>query len=213
MQLEADHIFCVPTDYTGILYRWFINSYYSFAILFTGVGLVQRQYYQTFLLFWAYLEADFLHQILSSMSPEARPLCSLLDSASFLVYRQNGWPCEEALIAATITAFLLIHQFLVKEMLPFAVEKFLFLMLPLSILGLYASRNATANQLFYGILFGTLLGSYSICMYHFFFKYHFEALIDHLRIHWLVPGVYTPKIKPLERLDHDTLMLQTSKAL
>jgi hypothetical protein len=209
MQLQADHVFCVPTSVLGVASRWIINSYFSFAVLFTGVGLVQRQYYQTFLLFWAYLEADLLHHALAASFPEPKPTCSLVDTAMFLSYRQNGMPSEEAVLAATITSFLLFHQFLVKEMLPFAVEKFLFIMLPLSVLSLYASRNATAEQLIYGVLLGLMLGTYSIAVYHFFFKYHFEALIKFLRITWLVPGNATVKMAPGEVDDHDTVLLQS----
>jgi len=209
MQLAVDHVFCIPTSPIGIAYRWLINGYYSFAILFTGVGLVQRQLYQTFLLFWVYLEADLLHFALSTSFPEPRPLCSLIDTAQLLSYRQNGMPCEEAVLGAAITSFLLIHQYCVKQMLPFAVEKFLFLLLPLSALSLYASRNATAEQLIYGILLGLALGTYTICVYHFFFKYHFEELIKFLRVTWLIPGNLTPKMAPVEIDDHDTVMLRS----
>jgi len=211
MIMEMENVYCTPETFLGIIMRWIIHTTYSFTVVLGGIALVQREFYLSFLLLWTYAEAQLIQYALSASFPETKPVCSLTDSAVFESYRSRGMPSVEALSVATITSFLLLHQLLVRRMLPFGAEKLLILILPLTVVSLYASRNATAAQLGVGIVLGTLLGTYTAAIYHFFFKYHFEELAKFLCVAWLIPGKTATMMAGGEQPDHDTVMLQPAE--
>lgn len=209
MSLRFELLYCHGESPLWASFDWTISMAHTFVIALSGIAMLQEQLYLGFLFFWTYHEALWVASALHAVFPQDKPACSLLDEPLFASARRaHGMPSDEALVIATVTAFLLIHQVFVRRILPVFIELLLVVLLPLALLSLYATHNATLAQLGAGLGVGLLLGSFSALIYHFFYKYHLEAERDAFHLGWLVPTGAQMALARGEQADHDTKMLK-----
>jgi len=209
MSLQFELLYCHGESLLWASFDGVISTAHTFVIALSGIAMLHEQLYLGFLFFWTYHEALWTASALHALFPQDMPACSLLDEPLFASARQaRGMPSDEALVIAAVTSFLLIHQFFVRRILPLFVELLLVVLLPLTLLSLYATRNATLAQLAVGLGVGLLLGSFSALIYHFFYKYHLEAEREAFHLNWLVPTGAQIMLARGEQPDHDTKMLK-----
>ena len=210
MLIRIDYAFCEPESILALLARWIIHTGRTLLVLTTGLAYVMNDAAYVFLLIWTYIEATFIFTVVQQAFKQAKPPCSLTDDPLLSKMRDSGMPSEEVFYITMATAFLLTNQMLVRQVLPFGFEKFLLIMVPLSIVCMFLTRNATGMQVIVGLIFGGVMGLRASIVYQFVLKYQFLVIREFFKLSWLIPGGNIRKIyndTDSDDLDTSTLFL------
>ena len=195
MLLHIAYSFCEPTSaILAFIVRWILNTSHTLLLLISGLAYVLQDTTYVFLLFWTYFEGFIISKSLSKLWPESKPICSLTDSLSFRESRLEGMPSDELFFITMASSFLLLHQYLVRQTLPFAFEKFIIFLVPVCSVCLIATRNASIGQVVFAFTVGGALGLYAVVVFHFLYKHHFKNIRDLFYLDWIVPGGSIPQI-------------------
>lgn len=182
----APIVYCFSDTILGSLLILFIFLF-SEKIWWIGSGIIwaNPQLYSFFLVVYGFNEELFLHFTFSQVFQQNRPLCTFTTGP--LAERNMAMPSLEAELAFSLSAFLIVHMFLMETLSDIRTNFTLFI-LPLAMLAaLYATRNATALQLFVGALFGTLNGVRRVIIFHFFLKRPITLIGQYPGFNWIIP--------------------------
>lgn len=192
---------CVVDGMLGILLVVLNYLAYAFVFYISGVSMAKANIYHSFLLGHVYALAWFLYWCLSAQFPQPQPLCSFVDPAALVEFRQAGMPSLNAILNISVAAFLLGKQVLDEGGLPPVLQAFILILSPLWIISDYLSRNSTLEQLAVGTLVGILLATFTILLFHYTAREFYRALSFIPLVGALFP--HSEPVYPLDMRDAD----------
>lgn len=197
---------CITVGWLAVIFQLIDFLAYIFAFLLTGYAIVNGNLYISFvigLLYWFSVFASFA---LSVQFEQPKPLCTLLDTVEFQEFRKFGMPSPDAFIFAVLITFLLGLQTLTQRGFPLQLELSMLVIYPLWLLSNLVNRNATINQLIWGTMAGTLVGVFSLAVFHYVAKPYWKALGYIPIIGWYFVTDFSPKPTGPDR-EQDSIML------
>jgi hypothetical protein len=190
----------------AVLFQFVDFLAYIFAFTLTGYAIVNGNLYISFVIGLLYFFSVYASFALSIQFEQPKPLCTLLDTAEFQEFRKFGMPSPDAFVFAVLISFLLGLQALTERGFPFRLEMSVLVIYPLWLLSNLVNRNATLGQLIWGTIAGTIVGIFSLAVFHYVAKIYWKALGDVPIIGWYFVTDFSPKPTGPDR-DQDSIML------